>query len=306
MRSNAAAAPIAALVTLGLSSNVVVFAAGPLDNEWRWRAQGAGVHRFDTDLDEGGSVSTDRYFVSGGASTRVGSRWRVGADVGYGADRYDFSGSSGFGAAQPWGTLQEFRISAPVRYLAGPDWSFFGVPSLRFNTESGVSLNDGRNGGLLAGAAYRVSDSLTIGPGLGVFSEIEDDTSFFPILLIDWKITETLSLETGGGFAASRGPGLQLNWRHSPQWQFSFGGRYESARYRLDGDGAAPDGVGEYTSVPLYLQARYNISDAASIGFVGGAEVEGELKLESDSGRSLQSSELDPVPFLGITFRADL
>ena len=41
----------------------------------------------------------------------------------------------------------------------------FGIPSLRFNTESGVSLDEGVNGGLLAGASYRVSDSLRIGPG---------------------------------------------------------------------------------------------------------------------------------------------
>jgi outer membrane receptor protein involved in Fe transport len=280
--------------------------ANPLDSEWRWRAQAAVAHEFDTDLDTGGSVSQDRYFVSGGGSTAVGAKWRLGVNLGYGADRYDFSGATGLAGLRPWGTLREFRISTPVRYLASPDWSFFGIPSLRFDTESGVSLGEGVNGGLLAGASYRVSDSLRIGPGFGLFSEIEDDASLFPILLVDWAITDSLSLETGGGFAASRGPGLQLNWQHSPQWRFSVGGRYEKSRYRLDDEGPAPDGVAEVRSVPLYLQAQYNLSEAASLGFIGGAEVGGELKLEDSRGSSLNSSDIDPAPFLGITFRANL
>jgi len=202
--------------------------------------------------------------------------------------------------------VQEFRISAPVRYLASPDWSFFAIPSVRFHAEDGASLGDGRTEGLLAGASYRVSDRLSIGPGFGAFSDLEDDGSLFPILVVDWQITDRVSLETGGGFAASRGPGLQLNWRHSEQWRFSVGGRYEESRFRLDDGGPAPGGIGETKSIPLYLQARYSLSPAASIGFVGGAEVGGELRVGDSDGNWLQSTDVDPVPFLGITFRADL
>jgi outer membrane receptor protein involved in Fe transport len=236
----------------------------------------------------------------------VGGRWRVGGALGYGEDRYDFSGASGFGGLDPWGTAREFRISVPVRYFTANDWSFFGVPSLRFNAESGASFGDGANGGVLAGAAYRVNDRLTVGPGFGLFSEIEDSASFFPILLIDWQINERLSLATGRGLAASRGPGLQLNWKHSPRWAFALGGRYEKVRFRLDDSGVAPDGVGEVRAVPLYLQAQYSMSPKATIGLVGGTEVGGKLRLEDSSGGLLESSGISTVPFLGITFRADL
>ena len=107
-----------------------------------------------------------------------------------GEDRYDFSGAVGFGGLDPWGRIREVRVSAPIRYVANQHWTVFAIPSLRFNAESGASLGDGQTGGLLTGVSYRVSDSLSIGPGLGAFTEIEDDASFFPILLIDWAITD--------------------------------------------------------------------------------------------------------------------
>ena len=37
---------------------------------------------------------------------------------------------------------------------------------------------------MLGGAAYRFSDRLSIGPGLGIFSDIEDDADLFPILRV--------------------------------------------------------------------------------------------------------------------------
>ena len=192
-----------------------VHAAPPqaADSTWRWTFQAAAVHQFEADLDKGGDVSVNRYFASLSATRQLSSRLNMGLDIGYGEDSYDFSGSSGFGALDAWGQIRELRISVPIRYFASREWALFALPSLRYQAEQGASLDDGQTGGLIAGAIYRFSDAFSIGPGLGVFSEIEDDTSVFPILLIDWKITDTLSLETGGGLAASRGPGLQLTWQ---------------------------------------------------------------------------------------------
>jgi outer membrane receptor protein involved in Fe transport len=178
------------------------------------------------------------------------------------------------------------------------------MPSLRFNAESGASLGDGRTVGLLAGAGYRVNDRLTIGPGIGVFSELEDSASFFPILVIDWKITDSLSLETGRGFAASRGPGLQLRWTYSPTWEFAAGARYEKTRFRLDDDGVAPGGVGEDTAVPLFALAEYTLSPNARLSVFGGIEVDASVRLEDASGRKVSESDLSNAPFFGASFQA--
>ena len=274
------------------------------DDGWRWTLQGAAVHQFDADLDQGGEVGVNRYFLNIAVSRQFTSQFNMGLAIGYGVDSYDFSGESGFGALDPWDDIRETRISLPMRYFASREWTLFAIPSLRYQAEQGASLGDGQSGGLLAGAIYRFSETFSIGPGIGVFSEIEDDASVFPILLINWKLTDTLSVETGGGLAASRGPGVQLTWNPANNWRFAFGGRYEKTRFRLDDDGVAPGGVGEDEAVPLYALAEYSWSEEVKLSFIAGAEVGGSLRLEDSSGNRISESDLDTAAFLGLTFRA--
>ena len=294
---------LSALLLVALSTPVLAGPPETRDSTWRWTLQAAAVHQFEADLDQGGDVSVDRYFASLAVGRQVSDRLRIGLEFGYGEDSYDFSGTTGFGALDPWGEIREMRISLPMRYFASREWMLFAVPSLRYQAERGASLDDGRTGGLLAGATYRFSDTLSIGPGIGVFSEIEDDTSVFPILLINWKLTDTLSLETGGGLAASRGPGLQLTWQPDTSWRFALGGRYEKTRFRLDDNGVAPGGVGQDKAIPLYALAEYSWSEDLKLSLIGGAEVGGNLRLEDSSGNLVSDSDLDTAPFLGLTFR---
>lgn len=277
----------------------------PGDNPWQPSAQAAIVFQPESSLDTGEDVQVTRSFIEGGISRAWASGWRAKLSVGYGEDEYDFSGNAGFGGSDPWGRVRELRFSAFLQYAFDDRWTLFGIPSLRFNAEPGASLNDGRTEGLLAGAGYRLSDRLTIGPGLGVFSELEDDTSVFPILIIDWQITDRLSLETGRGFAASRGPGLRLVWVQSPRWQFALGGRYEKLRFRLDDQGVAPGGVGEDTAVPLYAMAEFRYSPDIKFSLFGGTRVGGELRLEDASGHRLRESDLSSTPFFGASFQAN-
>jgi outer membrane receptor protein involved in Fe transport len=270
---------------------------------WTWKLDAGAVYQSGTSLDSGGDMSAGRVFVSGGLGRVFARRWRAGAALGYGEDHYDFSGSSGFGGLDPWDRIRELRISFPLQYFANEHWTVYAIPSLRFNAESGASLNDGRNGGLIAGAAYKISDTLSIGPGLGILSEIEDSASVFPILVIDWKITDTLSLVTGSGLAASRGPGLQLKWRYSPRWQFALGGRYEKIRFRLDDDAPAPNGVGQDKAFPLFALAEYAVSDDITLSLLGGAELGATLRLEDEYGDLISTSDLSTAPFFGATMK---
>ena len=273
------------------------------DSPWTWTLNAGAVYQSSTSLDTGGDMSAGRAFVSGGVGRVFAGRWRVGASLGYGEDHYDFSGYSGFGGLDPWDRIREFRIGVPLQYFVNEHWTVYAIPSLRFNAESGASLSDGRNGGLLAGASYKISGTLSIGPGIGVFSEIEDSPSFFPILVIDWKITDTLSLETGGGFAASRGPGLQLKWRYSPRWQFALGGRYEKTRFRLDDNGPAPDGVGQDKAFPLFALVEFAVSSDTTLSLIGGAELGARLRLENESGDLISNSDMSTAPFFGATLK---
>jgi hypothetical protein len=267
---------------------------------WQSEAQAGWIHERDSGLEQDGELGVDRFFAQFETRKALDEKLQLGLSVGLGRADYDFSGSQGFAAARPWDKVDEFRLGLSSRYRMNERWTLFALPALRFNAESGASLGDGMTAGLLGGASYRLSDSLSIGPGFGVFSEIEDSASFFPVLLIDWQITDSLSLETGRGYAASRGPGLQLNWRHSSQWRYAFGARYEKQRFRLDDDGVAADGFGEKSSIPLYALAEYRVTPKFRVQLIGGAELDGELNLEDDDGGRLDSTDLDTAPFFGL------
>lgn len=270
---------------------------------WQWRAQAGALLQSDSDLDTGGDMAVDRFFVEVSGGSMLSGDTRLGFSLGYGEDDYDFSGTTGFAGLNPWGTARELRLGATLQHTLNSSWTVYGIPSLRFNAESGASLDDGLTGGLLAGASYRVNEQLSIGPGIGVFSELEDSASFIPILLIDWQISESLSLETGRGFAASRGPGLQLRWDYSPNLTMSLGARYEKTRFRLDDNGVAPGGVGEDRAVPVFVSADYKLTANSALSVFGGVELNGSVRLEDSAGRQLSKSDLADAPFFGAAFR---
>jgi hypothetical protein len=277
-------------------------ASGP-EPPWSFVLRGAYVAQLDTDLDQGGSFSIDRFFVEGGPVYSPDYRRSISLLLGYGYDGYDFSGIPAV-AGSPWEDIHSLRFSAPVRWGTADQWTFFAAPVLRLAAESGADWDQAVTGGGFAGFSYRCSDSLSLGPGIGILSQLEDNVSLFPLLFIQWQITDRLSLETGRGLAASRGPGLGLNWQATEELTFAVGARYEKQRFRLDDDGTAPDGIGEKTSYPLFLGATYDLNEDMQASLVAGTELGGELRQEDQEGRLLAEDDYDPAFFGGLTLRA--
>ena len=287
---------------LTLSAAVCGLHAQPAATGWQISAEAGAVHQWQSGIDEGGDLSVDAWSFRLGANRAWTSALRAGLSAGVGQRNYQFTGAAGFGGSRPWSDVRDARISASLNWQANERWNVFAIPTVRWSAETGAALDDGRTGGLLAAATYRVNDRLSIGPGFGVFSELEDETGWFPILAVDWQITDRMSLRTGRGFASTRGPGLALVWDASERWSFSVGGRYEKERFRLDDGGIAPDGIGQETSVPLYLGITRSFGRTASFSVIAGAKMGGRLRLEDDNGDLLEESDYDTAPFAGATF----
>jgi len=268
---------------------------------WSFSVKGGAAHQFETDLDSGGSFSVNRLYIQPGVSYAASARLGLSFNIGYGYDGYDFSNATGLGNS-PWENINSWRVSAPVRYQAYDRWSLFAVPSVRWYYESGASASDSMTGGVLVAAAYKVSDSLSIGPGVGVFSQLEDDALIFPILAIQWQITDRLDLSTGQGLAATVGPGLTLGWKQNEKLRFGLTGRLDKTRFRLDRNGPVANGVGEDRSYGLFASADYRFNPHARVTAFGGASFGGELKVEDDTGRQVRKEDYDTAPMLGLTF----
>ncbi len=271
---------------------------------WSWFARGGYVREFDAGLDGGGGFDVNRFFAQAGPRWTSSRGTTVALAIGYGVDDYDFSREAANGARPPWGEVRTARLSVPVRWRLNESWSGFVVPTLRSTREAGAGSDESWSGGGFVGFAYRFGPRLTLGPGLGVLAQLEDDADVFPVLLVNWKITSRLSLETGRGLGATLGPGLQLNFEATPRWKLTAGARFERLRFRLDGDGPTPGGVGEDRSLPLFAGATYTWSPSMRLGLIGGASVNGKLRLEDRRGERLAQEDYDAAPFLGVTFNA--
>ncbi|MCK9175898.1 MAG: hypothetical protein M0O96_11550 [Desulforhopalus sp.] len=225
----------------------------------------------------------------------------------YSYDAYDFSdGESGGILGSPWEDIHTLSISSPLRKGIGERWTAFLIPSLRSTGESGADFSKTLTGGGLTGVSCRFGDRLTIGPGLGVFTQLEDSATVFPVLIVNWKITDQFSLETGRGLAATLGPGLTLSYLATPNLRLAVGGRYEKLRFRLDKTGSAGSGIGEDSSFPIFASCSYNITPKAVVSLMGGVETGGKLKLENNRGYSICEETYDSGILSGIAFSVRL
>lgn len=267
------------------------------DRPLLFAVDGLAATQGDADLDGGGSFTASRLFARvGGLYTFDGGS--LGLFLGAGQIDYDFSG-----AAAPWSKVRDEAVSLPLRLTAGQA-EIFVAPGLRFDYEDGADREDGRTWGAFFGVAWRFSDSLTLGPAFGAFTEVEsDDLDVFPAILVDWQITERARLSTGPTIGATQGPGLAVDYALTDDLRLGVAGRYENIRFRLNDEGPAPGGVGQDESFPLVLTLDYEPFPGSRLAAFAGAELGGRLRLEDASGALIETRDYDPAPILGLTFR---
>ena len=264
---------------------------------WSPFIKGGSVYNFETDLDDGESFSVNRYYIEGGMTYLIRRDRMISLSVGYGQDDYNFSGT----ASAPWNNIDNYRASLFTRWGMDNGWAWFASASIRSYGETGANMSDALSSAGFGGASYTFSDKLTLGPGLGVFERIEDRPLVIPILIVNWDITEKLSLGTGGGLAATAGPGLTLDYKATKHWNLTLSGRYENKRFRLDDDGPAPGGIGEDRNIPVLGSIRYMLYPGTHITGIMGYNFDGEFRLEDAGGSYLDDQSYDSSFFAGLT-----
>lgn len=294
-------------IALFALSSATVFAQGTrqIQDQWIWSAAGGAVNQFSADLSDGsGDLSVTRGFLSAGVGYAWSRDTSASVSLGIGTTDYDFSSGTLIDGRKPWGRIREYRLSVPVRFSPTEKMSVIVIPSIRTHAESGASLRDGRTEGMLGGFSWKFSDTLSIGPGFGWFSDVGDESNVFPILLVDWKITESLNLSTGRGLAASQGPGLSLNYELDQKWMLGLTARYEKTRFSLKKQQDRSAGVGEDSSMPLYLVASYSPWPMTSMTALAGVDIGGTLSLEDGNGQRIAKTDIDTAMVLGFSFQS--
>jgi len=259
---------------------------------------GGGEYQFETDTGSTGEFSVIRAGVGITGRSNIKDDVNLSFRLDYGLDSYDFSNTMpGFGTDEPWDDIHTFSAGAVLRVDVADDWSLFGGPIFQFSGESGADFGDSIVGGGLIGGTYRVSDSLTIGGGVGVVSQIEEDVRLFPVFAINWEITNDWALRNTSHSGAGQRGGLELVYSPDDRWEAALGGGYHFKRFRLD----ANDGVGEDNAIPIWGRFTYRVTDNVRVNLFGGLMFDGELTLEDSSGNEIAEEDYDTAGVIGVS-----
>jgi hypothetical protein len=296
LRKHALSVALASL-TLAVSAGVAQAQTQAPASSWRSFVSVSPVFE-EADLDSGGDVSVGGAILRLGTSTGFGNGHRAGVTLNYDYFDYSFDNPTAFGDVAPWKILQRYGFSAPLSFALQDGWSVGVSPSMDWFRENGASTSDALVWGATMTAAKRFDDGNVLGVGLAAYSGIEENV-FFPFPIVNWRFSPRWSLVNPLAAGPTGPAGLELDYLSDSGWKFGMGLTYRQARYRLSQKGPVPNGVGEFSGVPIYLRASRQFADIYTINLYAGAVAGGELRVENPSGRVLVKEDLDLGPIIG-------
>ncbi len=272
----------------------------PLNKGWYQSFETGALHQVETGMGTAGDFGVSRFMARASIGYRKDFLNSTSLSFGYAHTSYQFNALTGPWAAEPWGDVHTMSLSAPIRRSFGSDWMLLAIPSIRTISEDNADLDQTMVGGIITGMSYQVRPGLTIGPGFGVLTQLEDRVNVFPIVLVDWAISDKFKLQTGRGFGASQGPGLVLSYALNDSWKLMVGGRMERFRLRLNSNGRVPNGVGQDRKASVSFGAQYALGKVGFITLYTGVNLSGELELNDASGNEIVATDYDSTPFVGL------
>ena len=262
------------------------------------------LYQPEVDLDGAGSFQSQSVGANVISRFRLSDKEQLAISIGYIWNDYDWDSGASMLGTDPWSTVHFMSIGASYRRVLNEKWTFFGIPSVRFAGESDADVEDTIMGGGIFGATYQISDRLSIGPGFGMMTQLEDDAALFPVIFVNWRFTDSWSLGTNGGSGAALGPGLQLGWEPDKvPFRASLNVNYEQLRFRLDSKSSQPNGIGEDESVRIGADFHWLPAPNVDLSAMAGVKVGGEMSIDDSNGNEWRSQKYDPTPFIGLGAR---
>ncbi|MBI1337709.1 MAG: hypothetical protein GC164_12210 [Phycisphaera sp.] len=268
---------------------------------WKLNVTGGVAHLFDTDIENSGgsfSLTQARVGVDGGVGLSEDLKLSLALD--YVHEAFNFKGTTGFAGLGPWSDVDTINVSTKLSWNMDDQWTFFGGPIFTWSAESGADFADAFTFGGSVGAIYTFDDRLSIGGGIAILDRLEDSVNFFPIVIVNWRIADDLTLRVRSiDLGAGTGFGVELAWAFAKDFELSGGVMYQSRRFRLDSAGTAPNGVGEFKAAPVYVKLTWSPCEYCSVSAIAGITTFGRLGLESSTGGTIAKQDFDATPIIG-------
>jgi hypothetical protein len=256
------------------------------------------VHQFDASADSGGKVGVNMFGLELRIDSAVTDEDDVQFRFQYQQDDWDFSGTTGVGVTDPWETINTIDFATTWFHKYDEKSKVFTGGILKLSYEESAS-QDVLIGGTV-GFIHSYSSDLTLGIGLGILQQELDDAWWFPVFVLDWKLSEELKLTSDISTRFGSRTGVELVWTPRKDWTLGAGVSYSYSRFKLDDSGFAPNGAGETTSMPLTFRATYHASPSFDLTFFGGVVYAGSLEVVNSAEVEVLSEDYDPAGAVGV------
>jgi hypothetical protein len=153
----------------------------------------APIYQSDSDLDSVGSAGYTGVLASLGRSWTIDSGASLGFRLRFDYEDWRFDDLGAFGGRAPWSDVNRGGLAIPYSVTSDGGWRWSLTPTVEYAGESGAEFSDSLEYGASLVAARAIRPDLTLGLEVGVYYRIEE-TSAFPFLIVDWRITDRLRL----------------------------------------------------------------------------------------------------------------
>lgn len=255
---------------------------------------------FPTELGSGGKLSANVFTIASTLDARINQKLSISLGARYIFTDFDFRGKSALGELSPWDKTNNLGLSVRANYQLSDRWALTGLGLIRSAGENGAQFAKTITGGGGFGVTYALPGKLIAGLGATVISRLEDSVLPLPLLFVDWQIYDNLKFSTLiTGARTQLGPRVGLIYDLKSNLKVALVGSYEFRRFRLDGDGVAPDGIGDIQGLPVWTRFSYSVAEWMRFDVFGGFLFAGRVELEDSNGDRIEKENLDPAPFLG-------
>jgi hypothetical protein len=291
----------AAVIAAALACAGAASAQAPAS--WHPSASITPLYVGSSGIDGGGDYSMFGAIVRAGVARSMGGPNLAGLTFNYDYLDYSFSSPAAFGGVAPWNVVRRYGVGAPLMFGVGEGWLLTVIPSVDWFRENGADEGESLTFGGVLSATRFFGDGNRLGLGVGVFQRLEK-TSYFPLLLIDWKLGDRWRL-TNPLSAGPTGPaGLEIDYRLDGGWNVGLGAAWRTTRFRLSEAGPVPNGIGEERGIPVFLRATRSFGTGIALNLYAGVVTASQLRVEDPNGNALREVDADPAPLLGVTFSA--
>lgn len=251
-------------------------------------------HTFRADLDD---LPIDVAVTRGGAGLSIAGplsrqiRFAVGIDGEI--SNYDFDDTFDIieSIGDPFSEAYRIILRPQLVFTHSRQTSWFVGGIAQASGTFDADFGDTLTGGGFAGFRHQVSEDFAFSIGAGVTTRLEDDPLVIPIVGLEWKAGDGISI-------TSEGLGLTLSAGLSDKLSFLLTGGYELREFRLEDDNPLPKGVFRDARATIGTGFQWRPLPNITLELVGGAVVWQEFEIDDQDGDEVAEVNTDPAPFV--------